>query len=200
MNKILLYLGVLVLGFVIGWAGMMFFGDGLVSLFGGPYKLPSTLSYSSESGWKDINGEGWKLSVKESWNLQTPLGGSSILTNQREDEKTFTVIVFPMPQGKTLEEYMSDVEENLEQSKQFLSSFPAVGEPKLLNTQILTINDRDAGAIFLKMDMEKESFDIIAADVLIEKNSTIYLLLIATTDKFYKSNKKDIQTLIGSFK
>lgn len=205
MNKILLYLGALVLGFVIGWAGMTLAGDKVASLIGGPYYLPSSLTHSEQSGWKDINGTGWTFSVTESWALTTPaelssLGLTSVLTNQRQDKESFTVMVLPMPGGQTLDELMEDAKDNLDQSKEFLGSFPSIGEPKILKSKTLTINDHDAGVIFIKMELKEEDFDIITGSVFLEKGDTIYYLLIATTEDFYESNREDIQTLISSFR
>ncbi len=205
MNKILLYLGALVLGFIIGWAGMILAGDRLLTLIGGPYYLPSNLTHSQESGWKDIKGTGWTFSVKESWALTTPtelssLGLTSVLTNQRQDEESFTIMVLPMPGGQTLDDIMEDTEDNLEQSKAFLGSFPSIGDPKILKSKTLTINDHDAGVILIEMALEEEDFDIITGSVFLEKSGTVYYLLIATTDKFFKSNREDIQTLISSFR
>jgi hypothetical protein len=205
MNKILLYLGALVLGFIIGWAAMTLAGDRLLSLIGGPYYLPSNLTHSQESGWKDIEGAGWTFSVKESWALTTPvelssLGLTSVLTNQREDKESFTVMVLPMPGGQTLDELMEDAEENLDQSMKYLGSSPSIGKPKILKSKTLTINGHDAGVLFIKMELKEEDFDIITGSVFLEKSDAVYYLLIATTNEFYKSNQEDVQTLISSFR
>lgn len=202
IRKIFFPLAAFVIGLVIGWVGISFLDDKF-AIIGGPYRLPGKLTYSEQSDWKDVSGEGWRISVKEDWGLKSNLGIPGILSNGREDEKSFSILVFPMPGGQSIKKYMEDVEDNFEKGQKALGSLPSfgeIGETKFLKSQTIIINNHEAGTVFLSMKLGKEDFNVVIISVLIDKNGQIYNFLILTTDEFYKPNRSDFRTLISSFR
>jgi hypothetical protein len=199
IRKIFFPLAAFIIGLVIGWVGISFLEDKF-AIIGGPYRLPGKLTYSEQSDWKNVSGEGWRISVKEDWGLKSNLGIPGILSNGLEDEKSFSILVLPMPGGQSIKKYMEDVEDNFDKTQKELASLPSAGETKLLKSQTITINNHEAGMVFLSMELKEEDFNAVMISVLIDKNGQIYNFLIVTTDEFYKPNRSDFRTLISSFR
>lgn len=188
MNKNLLILGVLLL-LVLG--ALLFVFKDRIPISNNDYDLPNSLTYSQKSGWSDVSGEGWMLSLKDDWQLGSisELENSATYSNKRQGEDSIFISVRP-----PILMYERTVDEELELWSEVDKS--SQSPQKFIKSQKLTTNEYETGIIFSKV----KDRNLINLNIFIDKGGTIYTIGIFISENFYKSNKADIEYLIASFR
>jgi len=191
VNKNLLILGVLLL---LVLAAFLFIFKDRIPILNNDYTLPNSLTYSQKSGWSDVSGDGWTLSFKKDWQMKSDSipQDPALYTNKEKEDADSLIIVEVVPPSLGLK---STVKEQIELLKEAFSEYPQA-PIQFIKSQELKINGYQSGIIFLKI----KDTNLINIHALIDKNNTVYTLVISIRENFYKSNKVDIENLIASFR
>ncbi len=185
-----------IFGLFIGAAILFAFGDKILLWVAGPYFIPNSIEYSSDSSQIDFKGENWTVSAKKDWGIQKmPIETYEFYFNQEEDGY-FLFFVQALETDQSIKEQIEafeDVPDLFKQNPSLLGDIPKI---KVLESKLLKINNREAGVVFIDF----ETRDLMGASVLIDKNGKIYYLMIVTDKDFYNENRGDVRNFIASFR
>jgi hypothetical protein len=185
-----------IFGLLIAAAIIFAFGDKIILWVAGPYFIPNSLEYSSNSSLVDFKGENWTVSAQKDWDIQKiTVGTNSFYFNQEEDDY-FLFFVQALETDQSIKEQIEsfeDVPDLFNQNPSLLGGMPKIN---VLESKLLKINDSEAGVVFIDFDMR----DLIGASVLVNKDGKIYYLMIVTTKDFYSKNRIDVRNFIASFR
>lgn len=195
MRNLIVAIVLFIIGLGIGYGVTFVYGDQILAFASGPYSLPKNLTYDASTGWEDLSGDGWKISVDEDWGLQEALEGTSIYASVDE---SLALLVLKSPEKKSFDEYKKD----LEDSEQFINDFEKssgnLDDAEILKSQQIKVNGNETIVVYMKADAN--NIDFFTVLILMEKGNEIYFATFAMPEKFYEENKAEVKTFISSFR